>query len=535
MKSVKLIILFNILAILMLLSCTRHLTLVSPSLEFTSEVDNDASILILYENAFDFSLVKNITENFNSTTYDVMALNTIPNINNFFVSTNLSSYEDIVLIFSSEIQNMNSTAFEKVTEASNSGTSFTIVSSKIWQLPQEGLDFFGIVPTIGSQKEFNPAQSETFTLTIKNLSFFNTLPQYNLDQEIQSSSNIAIINSTDNHSVKVISSSQVPLSQNKTGESGIFIKQNSFSKGLIATIPISIRDSNDQNSFLLLSSVIHNIIHYTSNTPTQNSTSDSTSIVDSSTPEMAINTVNANQIITADSGFVSGVVLLSSIVVTGYVSYKILPKVITKKEDEVLDDAESETWSISQPFYVPLLALIIGILAFFRATLYSKKFNRLTAFQVNENPVRRNIIEILEFSGYEHFNSLQKKLNIGVSILLWHLEVLEDFNIVATEKFGQYRVVFLANDPPNPDEVQFYCNIRSKIAFDIIKLFLDKYSWTTDTLATLLYSSNDLIKYHCRKLQKLEILHFNESTKVFSLNIIHISSLQNILIKHPDV
>ena len=301
MKPVKLILLFNILAILLLLSCTRHLTLVSLSLESTSEVDTEVNVLILYENAFDLSLATNISENLNTTTKNLIALNTLPNINDFFVSTNLSSYQDIVLIYSSEIQNMNSTTFAKIVEASNSGTSFTVVSSKIWQLSQEGLNFFGIVPTIGSQKEFNPTLTETFTLKINNLSFFNTLNQYNLNQEIQSSSNIAIINSSDNHSVKVISSSQVPLSQNKTGESGIFIKQNSLSNSLIASIPISIRDSNDQNSSLLLSSVIHNIIYYSNIVQTQQSTSISSSTVDSSTPEMPINTINTNPIVTVDS------------------------------------------------------------------------------------------------------------------------------------------------------------------------------------------------------------------------------------------
>ncbi len=106
-----------------------------------------------------------------------------------------------------------------------------------------------------------------------------------------------------------------------------------------------------------------------------------------------------------------------------------------KQDEELKFESDSEEISTKLPFFTPFLLLIFGIVIFFKATLYSNKFNRLNVFQVKDNLIRRNIIEILQISGYEHFNGLQKKLKIGVSILLWHLEVLEDFEIIETIKF----------------------------------------------------------------------------------------------------
>ncbi len=529
MKFSKLIILFNILTVLILLFSSKNLASDSSTMDTVSP----SKVLIVYENAFDYTLAKNISNSFKTIQYDLTPISSITNINDYFLETNFTSYTDLVLIFSSDIQNMNASLFEKFSNLTDSGISITLVSSKIWQLSPEGSAFFGITPITGTQKEFNPTQTESFSLIISNITFFNTLTNYTLYQEVQSTSNLAIINAIDNDSIKVIASSTVSLSQNKTGESGIFVRQNKLANSLITSIPISLRDSNDQNSSLLLSSVINNIIVYSTSSITE--TTPTTVVTESSTSENSFNTQNTQSIILNEPEIAEGVILISSVAAAGYISYKVLPNVLTKKEEDIPEGSEPETWSPNLPIYYPIIAFLIAITTLFRATIYSKRYNRLNVFQVNENPVRKNIVEILEYSGYEHFNSLQKKLKIGVSILLWHLQVLEDFNIVTTEKFGQYRVAFLVDSPPDPTEVQFYCNIRSKTAFDIIKLFLEKHSWSTDTLATLLYTSNDLVKYHCKKLEKLDILSQDDYSKVFKLNRDYKEVLQSMLDKHMDI
>ena len=96
-------------------------------------------------------------------------------------------------------------------------------------------------------------------------------------------------------------------------------------------------------------------------------------------------------------------------------------------------------------------------------------------------------------------------------------------------------MVFLSDNPPDTNEVFLFCNIRSKIAISIIKLFLNKNSWSIETLSTILYSSTDLIKYHCTKLEKLDILSFNKLTKVFSLNTKYFVTLTNLIQNHPEL
>ena len=443
----------------------------------------------------------------------------------------------MVLIFSSEVQNMNSTVFETLLNISYANTSITLISSKIWQLSPEGMNFFGVQPISGNSNEFNPTNNKTYSLIIENMTFLTEHSNYSLSQEIRSYANIAMIEPINDTFQKIISSSNIPFSQNKTGSSGLFIKNFGSSTGKIISIPISIRDTNDSNSSLLLSTLMHNIISSSINQAASESSATSistTSVLTTSenSQNIEINT-NDNSILESDVS--TGLIIVSSISLMGLAAYKTTTIRSSTKDIEYDEEPDDNLWESKSSILITILVFFLGIISFFKATIYSNKFNRLTVFQVNDNPVRRNIIEILQVTGFEHFNSLQKKLRIGVSILVWHLEVLEDFNIIETVKFGQYRVVFLTENPPDSNEVEFYCNIRSKIAFSLIKLFLDKYTWNIETLATILYSSNDLIKYHCKKLEKLDILTFNKSTKSFSLNMTFVPALSNLIKKHPEV
>ncbi len=538
MRIAKIILLCNFLVVLLAFTQANYsLSTESPIIQSSIDSTNQASILVVYENIYDYYLARNISDNFESYNYTFVKSNTSENINDIFLTNNIYDYSTIVLILSSDIQNMNNTVFEKFTNLYNANTSFAIISSKIWQLSLEGRNFFGVAPINNSQNEFNPSINKSYSLVIQNTTFLQEHNNFTINQEIQSYSNIAIVESISNNSFKIISSSDINISKNKTGASGIFVKQALVSQNYIMSIPISLKSTDDMNSSILISTLVHNMITYSVNNQHLNTLSSDSITSDTTTNfEKGQNfNINTNIIISTESEIIAGLIIISSVSLVGAISYRRFSSNISKQDEELKFESDSEEISTKLPFFTPFLLLIFGIVIFFKATLYSNKFNRLNVFQVKDNLIRRNIIEILQISGYEHFNGLQKKLKIGVSILLWHLEVLEDFEIIETIKFGQYRVVFLSDNPPDTNEVFLFCNIRSKIAISIIKLFLNKNSWSIETLSTILYSSTDLIKYHCTKLEKLDILSFNKLTKVFSLNTKYFVTLTNLIQNHPEL
>jgi predicted transcriptional regulator len=519
-------ILFLIIFLLLLLNINNKTKAVISSKEIQTN-ESTSNVLVLFENIYDHTLAINISNTDLEHNFTLIGVNSVSNINNFLLHLNLSYYSDLILIFSSEIQNINETVFKEFSNLSSNGVSITIISSKIWQLSIPGVQFFGVSPTNRGPQEIIPTQKDSgFNFIIKNTSILNIQGNFSINQEVQSFSKLAFINVYDSDTEEIISTSEIAISQNKSDSSGIFVKQNITSESLLVSIPVSIQDLDDNQSISFISTVARSIVSYS------NVKIISSEII---TTRETQNTFNSN-LISSDTEIIGGILVISSVAAGGFVSYKILPKVIKKEEDEQnLEKQEIELWTRQEPIYFGLLTLIIATISFFKATLYSKRFNRLSVFQVNENPVRRSIIEILELSGFEHFNSLQKKLQIGVSILMWHLQVLQDFNIVETEKFGQYRVFFLVEFPPDPHEVQFYCNIRSKTAFEIIKIFLQKDCWSIENLSSILYSSSDLVRYHCNKLAKLNILHFKGDEKAFSLNNNFKPILINLLQKHPNL
>ena len=112
MRIAKIILLCNFLVVLLAFTQANYsLSTESPIIQSSIDSTNKASILVVYENIYDYYLARNISDNFESYNYTFVKSNTSENINDIFLTNNIYDYSTIVLILSSDIQNMNNTVF----------------------------------------------------------------------------------------------------------------------------------------------------------------------------------------------------------------------------------------------------------------------------------------------------------------------------------------------------------------------------------------------------------------------------------------
>ncbi len=176
------------------------------------------------------------------------------------------------------------------------------------------------------------------------------------------------------------------------------------------------------------------------------------------------------------------------------------------------------------------------LLAFFSivgAISTSRWFRRITIEEVLENEFRRRIVNILQQKKIAHLRALQKELHCGTSILLWHLEILEEFGHVEKMKSGQYILYFLADQQPSPEFLKVYLSMLNTSSRKIIQVFLTNASLNIDQIQQLTGLHRKTIQYNLKRLQKLGILEKNAHDQVnkdsYSLSSRYIPMLNEFL------
>lgn len=178
-----------------------------------------------------------------------------------------------------------------------------------------------------------------------------------------------------------------------------------------------------------------------------------------------------------------------------------------------------------------ILLLVIGVAAAIFSTYLIRK---LTATKVLENDYRQQIIEILREEKIAHLRYLQRRLQCGTSILIWHLQVLEDFHHIKKKKYGQYVVYYLTENPPTENFLTTYYAalhpIRRNILVYATKVTKDgKNHFTVNDIVDSTKLQRNAVNYHLKKLLQLGIIEELPQEKAFKLNNKFFEDIQNVL------
>ncbi len=151
------------------------------------------------------------------------------------------------------------------------------------------------------------------------------------------------------------------------------------------------------------------------------------------------------------------------------------------------------------------------IIAFIVPLATRQIWRRVDETQLLDNPYRQKILTILAEKRIMHLRELKRELKCGMSVLLWHLELLEEFGYVASIKHGKYLAYYLTRYPPDQNFVKLYFSLLHPTSRRII-LLLNRFPGLTVSEVKIYLRDvhSKTLKYHIKKLHEQGIL---ETTK----------------------
>jgi predicted transcriptional regulator len=459
-------------------------------------ITQDRTTLFITENMVDNSLAIAINESMNSQG-DLIDISVSEDLNDLFLNGNyLNTYSRIIMILNHINTPFNETVVASLENFISEGGVFCIISSQIWRFPTSFHSLSGL--NIGSGQKEWPAgnATESITLTIVNDTYTQSPFQIVKNSTFEVLGSMGITTSIDD-SYAIATSQDTPNGR-------ATITGTKRQAGFICAVPLALNNYN--SSFTpftqFLASIISSGIEFQETSPL----SSSSEISRSNGEALILPIFNVSE-----ETVQTGVVVASIVFLLIGLAY-IINKWSTQKID--IEIPKDRDW-FTRILLTPLL--LIGQI------IYPPVVRRIDEYDVYENEYRTKIMHILEERDFLHFRELKRELGIGTSSLRWHLQVLEDFQIIKRKVVGQYEIFYLIRNEPNPDFLEIYFAIISGLGFRIAKAFEEMNSWDLNALTEYLGSSKESIRYHTKKFQRINLIRlrndrfFLNSTKYVQL------------------
>ncbi|MHA1974491.1 MAG: hypothetical protein ACTSW1_15945 [Candidatus Hodarchaeales archaeon] len=475
---------------------TLFIIIISFTWIFTSHASvtqgNDQKILFITENVADNQLAMTIVQKGNFS-YDIIDIKPMDDLNVILEQDHMTNYQAIFLILNQISTPFDNTKISSISDFINSGNVFGLVSTQIWRFPSTFHDLLALDPTQMGQKEYpNGNESTSISYTITNDTLLQTPFQFLNDTSIDLQLAIGLSDSL-NPSFRIARSEETP-----NGHADI----NAFSrkKGFVIAAPVSPVTVSSSLSTLgeFFTSILYAGLDFIYSNTSVDTTQDSLSTT------TGLNLVGPKLEISGDIITFGATIAGLGLILAGLAYF--MTKIIS---------------SAKPSFDVPkdkslLSSLILGPILFIGQILYPPILRRISDYDVLSNEYRSRIVELLQEKDFLHFRELKRELGIGTSSLRWHLQVLEDFRIISRSVFGQYEIYYLLQKPPDPDFVQLYFAIISGGGYAVAKAFNELNIWDLSHLAEYLGQSENAIRYHIRKFQKLNFLTIKEQKYIFN-------------------
>jgi predicted transcriptional regulator len=439
--------------------------------------DFENRVLFLSESEIDSELAVALN-NSSGLNGDLVDIQTSEDLNTLFITEDyFHTYSKILMILNHLSNPFNDTLVSQLDEYIQAGGIFGVISAHIWQFTENFHDLIGLSISTGQKIWPTGNSTEEITFTVYNDTFTRSPYEFTQNSQFTMTAEIGIAYPTED-SYQIIISENTPIG-NTT--------MNTFQigSGFVIAAPISPVNTISDSFTNFLTSVILSSVNMVEEQTTTSVTSNS-STIPSLRPLLGI----SEEVMQTSVVIISGSVLL-----IGFAYF------IGKWRDIRPSDQIPKDLSILQSI---LLAPIILI----GKVVYPPIIRRIDSYDVLENETRRKIIANLEDRDFLHFRELKRELgNIGTSGLKWHLQVLEDFEIIKRQVFGQYEIFHLRNTPPEYEFLELYFAIKSGLGYRVAKAFNQEMpSWDLTSLTEYLGSSKESIRYHCKKFELLKIL-----------------------------
>ncbi|MFX0173028.1 MAG: hypothetical protein ACFE9L_14040 [Candidatus Hodarchaeota archaeon] len=155
-----------------------------------------------------------------------------------------------------------------------------------------------------------------------------------------------------------------------------------------------------------------------------------------------------------------------------------------------------------------LIGVFTGLFLFLAHVAYSPQRRRISEVELLENEIRSQILEFLGDKGEQgaHLREIQREVGCGISSLLWHLQALDDFNLVTHEKIGKYHIFYVMGEK-SIQTSEISLALKSNVAKDLCRVLikinkpisLSKISQEIDV-------HHSSVQHHIKKLAELGVI-----------------------------
>jgi len=179
------------------------------------------------------------------------------------------------------------------------------------------------------------------------------------------------------------------------------------------------------------------------------------------------------------------------------------------------------------------VSLIIGSFLFFAHIAYSPQKRRMNEDDLLDNEMRMQIVDFLEEKGEQgaHLREIQRIIGCGISSLLWHLQALDDFNLVTHHKIGKYHIFYLmGTESLHTSEIALA--LKSDVAKELCRILLRRTkSLSLSKISSEINVHHSSIQHHIKRLSDLGVIMIIKEKKRSSyiINPNKVESLSKIL------
>lgn len=155
-----------------------------------------------------------------------------------------------------------------------------------------------------------------------------------------------------------------------------------------------------------------------------------------------------------------------------------------------------------------VFSLIAGFLFFIAHIAYSPQKRRINENQLLENELRYQIVDYLEQKGEQgaHLREIQREIGCGISSLLWHLQALDDFNLVTHEKIGKYHIFYLTGTK-SVQSTEIALALKSEVAKALCRvLIMQRRPVSLSKLSQKIDVHHSSAQHHIKKLADIGLI-----------------------------
>ncbi len=155
-----------------------------------------------------------------------------------------------------------------------------------------------------------------------------------------------------------------------------------------------------------------------------------------------------------------------------------------------------------------VVGVFMSLVLFIAHITYSPQRRRINEAELLENELRGQIIEYLELKGEQgaHLREIQREVRCGISSLLWHLQALDDFNLITHEKIGKYHIFYLIG-AKSVQISEIALALKSDVAKELCRVLIRKGKpLPLSKISQEIDVHHSSVQHHIKKLVELGII-----------------------------